>query len=309
MVVSNRNSKLFCRLSIFRRALDAEMRTANEDGVANKTKKAETECITEEDEKILWDKNILGCHTAKSLVHTIYFYNGKLFGLRAVEHRNLRYANFRVESNCIIFDESVSKTFHGGLKDLKYTPRVVKHVCCTDNNAEHFPCLVNCYSTYLENIKFLAEKVDAFYFHPNRDPGVFSYQKAAMGINTLNKILPDMLCREAGLKRKTSHSLRVTCATRLFQESVPEKLIRERTGHRSNALFRYEKKSVEQERNVSDLLGPPRDVVDVVDVPDLDLNYEVRDEELCNMPMPSEVFDIEMSKSVFHNCTFNFATK
>ena len=68
-------------------------------------------------------------------------------------------------------------------------------------------------------------------------------------------------------------------------------------------------KSVEQERNVSDLLGPPRDVVDVVDVPDLDLNYEVRDEELCNMPMPSEVFHIEMSKSVFHNCTFNFATK
>ena len=65
----------------------------------------------------------------------------------------------------------------------------------------------------------------------------------------------------------------------------------------------------EQERNVSDLLGPPRDVVDVVDVPDLDLNYEVRDEELCNMPMPSEVFHIEMSKSVFHNCTFNFATK
>ena len=52
-------------------------------------------------------------------------------------------------------------------------------------------------------------------------------------------------------------------------------------------------KSVEQERNVSDLLGPPRDVVDVVDVPDLDLNYEVRDEELCNMPMPSEVFHID----------------
>ena len=49
--------------------------------------------------------------------------------------------------------------------------------------------------------------------------------------------------------------------------------------------------------------------MDVVDVPDLDLNYEVRDEELCNMSMPSEVFHIEMSKSVFHNCTFNFATK
>ena len=66
-----------------------------------------------------------------------------------------------------------------------------------------------------------------------------------------------------------------------------EKLIRERTGHCSNALFRYEKKSVEQERNVSDLLGPPRDVVNV---PDLDLNYEVRDEELCNMPIPVKYF-------------------
>ena len=57
-----------------------------------------------------------------------------------------------------------------------------------------------------------------------------------LGIHTLNKILPD-LCESAGFSRKTSHCLRVTCATQLFQSNVEDKLIRERTGRRSNALL------------------------------------------------------------------------
>ena len=71
----------------------------------------------------------------------------------AKEHQDLRYCNFRVELNGVIFDKTVSKTYHGGLKDLKRAPHVVKHVCCDDLNVEHFPCLVNCYATYLENVK------------------------------------------------------------------------------------------------------------------------------------------------------------
>ena len=63
------------------------------------------------------------------------------------------------------------------------------------------------------------------------------------------KSLPDIL-DTAGLKRKASHSLRVTCEARLFHECVPESLIREHTGHRLSALHGYEKKSEEQERNV-----------------------------------------------------------
>ena len=56
-----------------------------------------------------------------------------------------------------------------------------------------------------------------------------------MGINKLNDILPEM-CKAAGLKRKTSHCLRVTCASSLFNAGVGEKLIRERTGHRSDSV-------------------------------------------------------------------------
>ena len=89
-------------------------------------------------------------------------------------------------------------------------------------------------------------KLDAFYRRPSRD-GSFDYEKSAVGLNTLNNILPVKLCGRAGLPRtKTSHSLRVACATRLFQTSVEERLARERTGHTSNALLKYQKPSNEQ---------------------------------------------------------------
>jgi len=61
-----------------------------------------------------------------------------------------------------------------------------------------------------------------------------------VGINSLNKILPEM-CEAAGFKRKTAHSLRVTCVSSLFNAGMEENLIRERSGHRSNALLQYDK--------------------------------------------------------------------
>ena len=67
--------------------------------------------------------------------------------------------------------------------------------------------------------------------------------------------MPD-LCEAAGVKWKTAHCLRVTCASSLFNAGVEEKLLRERTGHRSNALFKYEKPSEENKGKVTYLPGP-----------------------------------------------------
>ena len=75
-----------------------------------------------------------------------------------------------------------------------------------------------------------------------------------VGINTSNSILPN-LCKAGGIKRKTAHCLRVTCVPKLFNSGVEEKLIGERTGHRSNALFAYEKTSEKKVSHVSALLG------------------------------------------------------
>ena len=51
-------------------------------------------------------------------------------------------------------------------------------------------------------------------------------------------------------------SLRATGATRLFEANMPEKLIQERTGHRSTAALRqYEHSSVQQHQSVSSIIA------------------------------------------------------
>ena len=62
------------------------------------------------------------------------------------------------------------------------------------------------------------------------------------------------MCKAAGIKRKTAQCLRVNCVCKLLNSGREEKLIRERTGHRSNALFVYEKTSEKKVSHVSALL-------------------------------------------------------
>lgn len=77
----------FFRFVTFRRVLDAEMKEATQMGVTLKTTGDEKEAVNSEEE-LFWSKGLFGLSSAKSLLNTVYFYNGKLFGLRASEHRN-----------------------------------------------------------------------------------------------------------------------------------------------------------------------------------------------------------------------------
>ncbi len=55
--------------------------------------------------------------------------------------------------------------------------------------------------------------------------------------------------------RYTNHSLRATAVTRMFNKGVPEKLIAEKTGHRSlKALRAYERTSVIQEKSAGNCI-------------------------------------------------------
>ena len=103
----------------FQKLLDAEMKDATANGIQVASKKKLRSEIIEEEEIVLWQKKLLGRHTSELLMYTMYFYNGKLFDIRAGEHRLLRSKNFSLSENCIVFNESMSKTFHGGLTDLK----------------------------------------------------------------------------------------------------------------------------------------------------------------------------------------------
>ena len=238
----------------FRKVLDAEMKDAAVSGVSVSCKKKERNEVTKDEEILLWEK-LLGGDTAESLMHTLYFYNGKLFGIRAGEHRLLRLRNFTLSENSIVFNESISKTFHGGLKGRKYIPRNVEHVCHQPSE-KHEHCLVSLNKLYFSKVEKLAQKKEAVYFRPYQDKAMFRYENSVVGSNTLNNILPEKLCGRAGLERKMAHSLRVICATRLYQNSIDDKRTRERTGHKSNALERYEKPCKE----VSECLGVPKKV-------------------------------------------------
>ena len=65
-----------------RAALDAEMKDATRAGVALQNKKAEKLPVTEDEESKSWELGLLGCQSTKSLLNTVNYYNGKLFGLR-----------------------------------------------------------------------------------------------------------------------------------------------------------------------------------------------------------------------------------
>ena len=77
-----------------------------------------------------------------------------------------------------------------------------------------------------------------------------------MGKNTLSKMLKTM-CEEADVAgNKSNHSLRVYAATELFTAGIPEKVIQDRTGHRSlDGLCHYERISEKQKEEACKALA------------------------------------------------------
>ena len=87
-------------------------------GVTLKTKGDKKEAVNNKEGELFWSKGLAGQLSARSLLNTVYIYNGKLFGLRASKHRSFTLTNIRVLDYFIKFEENVSKTFHGGICDL-----------------------------------------------------------------------------------------------------------------------------------------------------------------------------------------------
>ncbi|XP_046577855.1 uncharacterized protein LOC124285635 [Haliotis rubra] len=63
------------------------------------------------------------------------------------------------------------------------------------------------------------------------------------------------MCKQAGFEGfYSNHSLRATCATRLFQSGIDEQLIARTTGHRSTAVREYKRVSTAQEKELSNVI-------------------------------------------------------
>ena len=65
------------------------MKDSTRQGGSLQTKKDEKEAVTDEDEEKFRSAGLFSSGTAKQLLDTIYFYNGKMFGLRGGERSNI----------------------------------------------------------------------------------------------------------------------------------------------------------------------------------------------------------------------------
>ncbi len=87
------------------------------------------------------------------------------------------------------------------------------------------------------------------------------YSAVPLGMLTLQQKVKK-LCANAGVVgHKTNHSLRASSATAMYNAGIPEKLIQERTGHRSlDALRTYERSNDQQQKEaVSSILSVPQE--------------------------------------------------
>ena len=82
------------------------------------------------------------------------------------------------------------KTLHGGLPDLKYVPRSIKHFCHDISRQTHDPCLLEVNRSYIGLVECKAEEIDCFYQNLRPSKQKLAFEKNPAGINTLNRILP-----------------------------------------------------------------------------------------------------------------------
>ena len=75
------------------------------------------------------------------------------------------------------------------------------------------------------------------------------------GVNKIKTTVKE-ICSIAGFEGKyTNHSLRATCASRMYAKNIPEQIIKEVTGHRSDCVRTYKRTSDELREEASRTLS------------------------------------------------------
>ena len=216
--------------------------------------------FTKEEETQLWESGTLGMGSPRALLFSVFFLNGKNFCFRGgEEHRLLKISQLKRSDRpiCYTYIENGSKNRNGTFSQ-RYVANKIVPIYANQANRER--CHVQLLDFYLSKLPQEAFEKDVFYVRPlsrmptGKDAPWFS--STPIGRNELSKMVQTM-CNEANISgKKTNHSLRATGASQLFEANVPEKIIQERTGHRTaTALRLYERTTADQHQAISNILG------------------------------------------------------
>ena len=222
--------------------------------------------ISAEDEDRFWETGALGKSSPTVLQNTVFFYVGMQFVLRGVqEQHNLLTQQFTrhprdgsVYSTDVYYQytEYISKNNQHRFKDSKAKNKEVRLYAQPESDR----CLVHLLDTYLA---LLPVGVKFFYLHPCKefpsDPTKPAYTRQRIGINKLKDILSVISSTSGVTTRYTNHCLRATAMTRMFNQGVPEKIIADKSGHRSvESLRAYEHPSVALEKAAGEVIADPK---------------------------------------------------
>ena len=299
--------------SFFRGALDSVLKELHQDGIGNEKKQAEI--ISCDLEAKLWSDGILGDDNPQKLLDTLVYIFGLNLALRSgKEHRNLKPDMIQLyESDSgmsyLLYSEHGSKNHSGGLKERKVANKSVKVFA---NIEEPQKCPVRLYSKYMSLRPYSARK-DVFYLQPLQNPVADCwYQSKPVGHNTLTQTVK-RLCAKVGVEgHYTNHSLRRTCATRLYQQGADDDQIMSVTGHRTlNGLKVYKRISLKQEERLSEMIrATKKPKIEVKDDPPKLTGFEENSMEKPNIevkPVRDSPKCIELQKENVAPVAFNFS--
>ena len=198
--------------------------------------------------------------TPKGLLRAAFFVCGKCFCLRGgEEHRALGLSQLQrlKNPNRYVYVENSSKNRPGGLNQMKLSHKSGT-IVASDSSGDKCPVFI--LDMYISKLPAAAREKDLFYCRPLAvtPKGIDDSWYVAMpvGKNVLSKMVAEM-CSDAGIHgRKTNHSLRVAGVSSLFDAGVPERIIQQRSGHRSlEGLRVYERVTQQQQQEVSKILA------------------------------------------------------
>ena len=227
------------------------------------TVKRQAGVISYDFEQHLWLKGILGEDLPDKLRSTVLFLIGINVGLRAGdEHYNLRrysadresQLTFKLNENgtrCLVYTEdTVTKTNDGGLKQF-HKERKVVWVHPSENITRCPVRLVDKYMGLCPGVVPGSGKANFYLRSLTKTTPAQWYSSRVLGINSIKKTVGNLL-KDAKLDGFfTNHSLRRSGTTRLFQAGVDRKLVKEYTGHTSDAVDKYQITSAGQREALS----------------------------------------------------------
>ncbi len=148
------------------------------------------------------------------------------------------------------YTQDVSKNRPGGRKSKKVKP---KKATAYENRVNPAKCLVRLYQKYM-SLRPDCD-LDAFYLRPLDKPKPEVWFAAApVGKHPLSQVVARTM-KDAGIQGYfTNHSLRSTAISRMFDAHLDEKQVKERSGHRSKAVYGYRRLRESHLKDVSNVL-------------------------------------------------------